>query len=71
MKRLVICLVLIIVLPFCLIACGETPPVIDYEIDTGSEVPFQLVRKTKNADYTSDNRIEGVQYHVEMNTQLM
>lgn len=71
MKKLVICLILIIVLPFCLTACAETSPVSDYEIDTSSEAPFQLVRKTKNADRTKDNRIEDVQYYVETRTQLM
>ena len=71
MKRLVICFALVIVLSFCLMACTETSPVVDYEIDTSSEAPFQLVRKTINADYTSDDRIEEVQYYVETNTQLM
>ena len=71
MKRLAICLILIIILPFCLMACDETSSVVDYEIDTSSEAPFQLVRKTKNAEHTSDNRIEDVQYYVEINTQLM
>ena len=71
MKKLVICFALVIVLSFCLMACDKTSPVVDYEIDTSSEVPFQLVRKTKNADYTSDDRIEEVQYYVETHTQLM
>lgn len=71
MKKLVMCLILIIVLSFCLMACDETSSVIDYEIDTSSEMPFQLVRKTKNADHTSDDRIEDVQYYVETHTQLM
>ena len=71
MKKLVICFALVSVLSFGGMACTETSPVVDDEIDTSSEAPFQLVRKTINADYTSDDRIEEVQYYVETNTQLM
>ena len=60
-----------ILLILTLTACDSGEPVVDYEIDTGSEAPFQLVRKAKNAEHTSDNRIEDVQYYVETHTQLM
>lgn len=70
MKKLIIVL-FVIILMMCLVSCKNDMTSTNYEIDTGSEVPFQLVRKTKNADYTSADRIEGVQYYVETNTQLM
>ena len=70
MKKLIIVL-FVIILIMCLVSCKNDITSTSYEIDTGSEVPFQLVRKTKNADYTSNDRIESVQYYVETNTQLM
>ena len=72
MKKIIVVFMLSVLLILTLTACDSGESVIDYEVDTNLSSPFQLVRETViNVGNLNDDRIENVQYYVEMNTQLM